>query len=87
MSIPETPPPATKPGGSGGVGMIVGGIAVFIVCSIIQGAGGSSMFSQSYYPPDNAFMDLLMNLTWWPGWIVTVVLIIGGVRQLMQSKK
>jgi hypothetical protein len=67
--------------------MIVGGIAVFIVCSVIQGAVGSSMFSQSYVPPDNAFMELLLNLTWWPGWVVTLGLIIGGVRQLVQSKK
>jgi hypothetical protein len=67
--------------------LIVGGIAVFIVCSIIQASGGSSMFSQSYYPPDNAFIDLLMNLTWWPGWIATLGLIIAGVRQLWPSRK
>lgn len=64
---------------------IAGGIAVFIVCSIIQATGGSSMFSNSYMPPDSAFLDLLLNVTFWPGWILTVGLIVQGVKDLLMS--
>jgi hypothetical protein len=81
---PTTPPRANK---GGGVGLILGGIAVFVVCSIIQGAGGTSMFSQSFESTDNAFMDLLLQITWWPGWIASIGLIVIGVRTLVQSRK
>lgn len=85
MTTPEKPP-AAKSGKSGGVGLILAGIGVFIFCSIIQAAGGSHMFTRSYIPPDNGLLDFLMNITWWPGWIITGGLIVGGIRALIQSK-
>lgn len=48
-------------------------IAVFIICSLVQTAGDSSMFSQGYYEPDSAILDIAMNVTFWPGWLATVV--------------
>jgi hypothetical protein len=83
MSAPETPPSATRPQRSRGVGLILAGVAVFVVCSIVQAAGGSSMFSRSYLSSHDFVMDLLMNITWWPGWVLTVGLIVSGVRQLI----
>lgn len=61
---------------------IAAGAGVFILCSIIQGMGGSSMFSTTYSEPDNLVVDLLINLTFYPGWLMTVALISAGVAQL-----
>lgn len=54
--------------------------AVFILCSIVQGAAGSTMFSTRYVPTDNLLMDLALNLTFWPGWLITVTLVVSAVR-------
>jgi len=57
---------------------IVAGVAVFVVCCIIQGACGSSMFSGSYY--SNGWVsDILINLTFWPGWIASIGLVLMGL--------
>jgi len=66
-----------------GIGLIAAGIVVFIICSLIQRAGGTSMFSTTYYST-TAFMDLLLKVTWWPGWIATVGLIAAGCRILFK---
>ncbi|MBX6748187.1 MAG: hypothetical protein IRY85_00710 [Micromonosporaceae bacterium] len=85
MPTPETPP-ASKSSKIGGVWLILAGIGVFVLCSIIQAAGGSHMFTLTYVRPENALLDILMKVTWWPGWILTVLLVISGIRELMQSK-
>ena len=63
--------------------LIAAGIGVFIICSIVQGAGGSSMFQSSFEDPDNVVLELLMQVTWWPGWIVTVLLVGAGILGLL----
>lgn len=56
----------------------VGAVVVFIVCSIVQAAGGSSMFSASYSEPDSALLDIAMNITFWPGWLVTAGMLLAA---------
>lgn len=71
--------------GPGPVVKIVGGLAVFVVCWIVQATmGDSSMFSMTY--ADRGFLQgLLVNVTFWPGWILTGVLIGGGIVDLVQA--
>ena len=80
------PGPPYKSGPSSGRSasllLIGAGIVVFIVCSIAQAAGGSSMFTTSFKDPDNPVLGLLVQVTWWPGWILTVALIGRGILGL-----
>lgn len=62
-----------------------GAVGVFVVCSIIQAAGGSSMFSQDYYPPDSVLLDFAMNMTFWPGWLLTGALLLAAGGALRDS--
>lgn len=62
-----------------------GAAAVFIICSLVQAAGGSSMFSSEYYPPDSALLDLAMNLTFWPGWLISLALVASAVRIFLEG--
>lgn len=63
------------------------GVGVFIVCSIVQGACGSSMFSSSYPGSDNAVQGLLANLTFYPGWLLTLGLCARGAVTLYEASK
>lgn len=67
----------------GAIAKIAGGIAVFIVCWIVQATmGDSSMFSMSYV--DRGFVQgLLVNVTFWPGWFFTIGLIGAGAAELL----
>jgi hypothetical protein len=38
------------------------------------------------YRPGNLFQDLMVNLTFWPGWIVTIGLIGSGVMELLDGE-
>lgn len=69
-----------------GVVRIVAGSAVFLGCWIVQATlGESSMFSMTYV--DQGFVPmLLVNVTFWPGWIVTVGMIGSGVSQLAAAE-
>lgn len=69
---------------SGPATKIAGGIAVFIVSSIIQATmGDSSMFSMSY--TSSGFLaGLLVNITFWPGWLFTLGLVGSGVLELIE---
>lgn len=78
----EDEPPSNGPSS---VVLIGAGIAVFIVCSIVQSAGDSNMFTTSFEDPGNAFLALLMQLTWWPSWIATVLLIGAGVVGMLNK--
>lgn len=62
-----------------------GGIAVFILCSIVQAVGGSSMFQTEYYKPDNLLLDIAMNVTFYPGWGITILLLLKGVGALLSK--
>jgi len=67
--------------------MIGGGVGVFIIASIIQALGDSSMFSTYYYETGNVVIDLLVNFTFYPGWILTGALIVMGVLALLSKGK
>lgn len=66
--------------------LIAAGIAVFAGCSIAQSAGGSSMFETTFEDPDSLGMEILMQVTWWPGWILTVILIGSGIVGLLSGQ-
>jgi len=70
-----------------GWAMIGGGVAIFVVCSIIQALADSSMFSMSYYETGNFVIDMLVNVTFYPGWILTVILILAGIVSLLGKGK
>ena len=58
--------------------------AVFAVASIVQAAGGSSMFSTTY-PDRGFFMSLLMNATFWPGWLGMALCVIFAAQRLFSE--
>lgn len=60
---------------------IAGAAGVFIVCSIVQAIGGASMFSMTY-SQHGWLLDLLVNITFWPGWVCTALLLVGGIVAL-----
>ena len=78
-------PPATEANDSKsaatGLGLIGAAAAVFTVCSLVQGAFGSSMFSSSYRDP-GLLGGLLINLTFQPGWTLTILLAVAGLFSL-----
>lgn len=55
---------------------VVGAVTVFVICCAVQAAGDSSMFSTSYPDPENALLDVAMNVTFWPGWLLTGALLL-----------
>jgi hypothetical protein len=61
--------------------MLAGAVAVFVICSLVQSAGDSSMFSSGYPADDSIVQSLLINVTFYPGWIATIAL--GGYGTLM----
>jgi hypothetical protein len=72
-------------GTSDSVTKIAAGAAVFAVCWMIQATmGDSSMFSMGY-TERGFFQGLLVNVTFWPGWLATVALIGSGVAEMMDS--
>ena len=84
MSQNQTTPNQSTPKKSGpdyGLGLLclAGAVGVFIVCSIIQGIGHSNMFSMSYPEPDNVLVGLLLNVTFYPGWLLIGSLVMYGV--------
>lgn len=64
-------------------GRIGAGVAVFVIASIVQGIGGSHMFTMEFQEPDSFVLELLVQATWWPGWVLTVVLIGMGLFGLL----
>jgi hypothetical protein len=69
---------------SGGA-KIAAGVGVFIIASIVQATlGDSSMFSVSYL--DRGLLSaMLVNATFWPGWLFTVGLIGAGIIDLLDA--
>lgn len=60
--------------------------AIFVVCSMVQAMGGSSMFSTSFPDPGNLLFELLMQVTFWPGWALTGYFAFRGVVMLVADK-
>jgi len=58
--------------------LALGAVVVFIICSLVQAAGDSSMFTTSYPEPDSALLDIGMNVTFWPGWLATAGLLVAA---------
>ena len=59
--------------------------AVFIFCSVVQGIGGSNMFSTTFPDPGNPLMEGLMQVTFYPGWGLTVALTLLGLVSIFTS--
>jgi hypothetical protein len=82
----------TRSGSSSGDGraegllMIGAAVVVFIICAVVQGACGSSMFSSSYSSSTGAIQSLLVNLTFYPGWLLTGVLALGGIAKTLTGE-
>lgn len=85
-----TPPPQKQDSDESIVGKsvlwIVAGVGLFIVCCIIQAACGSSMFS-STYRSTGLLATLLINVTFWPGWIASVGIVLMGLVGLIAGPK
>jgi hypothetical protein len=63
---------------------LLGAVAVFALASFFQSLGDSSMFSMYYYP--NGFIvSLLVNISFYPGWAITILLLGAGVFLLFTS--
>jgi hypothetical protein len=66
------------------------GVGVFIICSIIQGFYGSSMFDNYWYPPYSGpewLHSLIVDVSFGGGWIATLALIFAGIKAFFSSKK
>lgn len=69
-----------------GIGYLAAAAALFLVCSLIQAYGGSTMFNTRYR--DQGFLKgLLVNLTFYPGWIGTLLLAGAGLVGLFGGFK
>jgi len=84
-TAPQYAQPLPAPKKGKGVGMIIGGVGTFILCCIIQAACGSSMFESTYYPR-GGFEDVLIEMTWQPGWVVSCGLLIGGIIRYLVTR-
>lgn len=80
----EAPSDVTRAAKSGWT-LIGAAVAVFVFCAIVQAACGSSMFHSSFRPTSTV-KDLLLNITFWPGWTLTGGLGVAGLRMLLQSR-
>lgn len=62
-----------------------GAAVVFAICSAVQAAGHSDMFSTRYQDPGNFLLDIAMNVTFYPGWGLTVLLVFYGFVALVKT--
>lgn len=69
----------------GGITLIIAGIGVFALCAVIQAALGTSMFS-SRYTQTSTSAGIIVNLTFWPGWVATCLLIASGIQRLVRTR-
>lgn len=67
------------------ISCVVLGVAIFLVCSIIQATNGTSMFDSTYSSPVGTGSDILINATWWPGWVASIVCVLRGIIVLVKS--
>jgi hypothetical protein len=63
---------------------LIGAVAVFALASLFQSLGDTSMFSM-YYWPNGFFVSLLVNISFYPGWAITILLLGSGVYFLFTS--
>ena len=73
-----------------GIKFIVAGVGVFIVCCIIQALCGTSMFSTTVpvrYTTTGAVQYFISSLTFYPGWGVSILLVIAGLIGLFIGDK
>jgi hypothetical protein len=74
-----TPRTASRRGRADAKVALVVAVAVFLACSVIQGACGSSMFTDTYDGSTGMVQGLLLQITFFPGWAFTVFLVIRAV--------
>ena len=76
-------------GSRSGLAMIGIGVGVFVVAQIIQMIFGSSMFSDSYYMSydfGGIIAAILINLTFYPGWLISIGFVVLGVINMLAKK-
>lgn len=66
--------------------LVSGAVAVFVLCSIVQAAAGSTMFSNAFHPTNSVLLDLAVNLTFWPGWLIMLSLLFSAARTCLQDE-
>jgi hypothetical protein len=66
--------------------LIAAAVGVFVIASIVQAIGGSSMFSFNYAEPDSFILDILMNATFYPGWLLSGALLVAGIKTLLSNE-
>jgi uncharacterized membrane protein len=79
---PQGPKGKAKPHWGAALILIVAGFAVFGIASLLQAWAGSHMFEYEYTATGNALTDTIASVTWWPGWILSVLLVLGGIVTL-----
>lgn len=84
--ISSAPSTSSSADGWKGWAYIGGAIAVFVVCSIVQGMAGSSMFTTTFETPDSLILESLVQLTFWPGWLLTLCLAATGVFLVVRDR-
>ncbi len=70
----------------GSAGLMLAGVLVFAVASLVQSIGDSSMFESKFRDPDNPVKYILLQMTWWPGWVVSVGLVLLGLIGMFTEK-
>ncbi|MDR1016480.1 MAG: zinc-ribbon domain-containing protein [Coriobacteriales bacterium] len=90
-SVKAVPVQAKKKNSTTGTCVAVGfillaaAVVVFLICNVCQGLGGSSMFSTRYTNAGDLGTSLLVNLTFYPGWIITIALVVGAIKYFIAA--
>jgi len=66
--------------------LLGGAVVIFLIANWFQSLVNSSMFSMTYDAPEKfsgIFLALLAEITFWGGWVLSVVCVIGGVIGLV----
>lgn len=68
-----------------GLAYVGAALGVFLVCSLVQAMAGSSMFAGSF-EATNPVMEFLVQITFWPGWLLTIFLAGTGILRIVTSR-
>jgi len=76
----------TESGRAKGFAYLCLAVAIFICASIVQAIGGSNMFTNTFVAPDNVLLGLLVQATWWPGWLATILFGLRGAYMIVTDR-